>query len=421
GIDLPAAAQQPLDCAARPGKARIAFQQQAADLAAFEQPPHAADDLVLVAVDVDLYMVGSRQRAGLDQVIDREPHASLPETGFRSVVPARLAEVVKRVAGGEIAQQQARHVDRLVADRGAVGRDAALRLVEEDVAVELGIVLRFGLESVHFGARGDPGVQAVDADVRPDVDEHFAGRERLDPVDRAGLLRKQRLHPPLTCRRADAVAQRASVQIQLGERERPLRIGELFRDRHLADVVERRGEPGFFFYGQRATSWSRSGPARRPAARAASGARGAACRGAPPARRPAAVPVPWRGPSRSSPARRLRDTPSDRCAAPPRWGPGRVPARISPAWVLPSERAVVSQREPLLAQFRRGSRGGVGCERPLTGAAAGATGSALNQPKRRLMIPVGASPGAVCTAAAAGWGCGARTTGCGRAWGIGAG
>src|SRR5947208_6490722 len=63
GIDLPAMAQQPLDRAARPGQARVAFQQQAADLAAFEQLPHAADDLVLVAIDVDLHMVGSRQRA----------------------------------------------------------------------------------------------------------------------------------------------------------------------------------------------------------------------------------------------------------------------------------------------------------------------------------------------------------------------
>jgi len=82
------------------------------------------------------------------------------------------------VASGEIAQQQARHLDRLVADRGAVSRDAALGVVEKDVAVKLGIVLRFGLESVHFGASGDPGVQAVDADVRPDVDEHFAGGEK---------------------------------------------------------------------------------------------------------------------------------------------------------------------------------------------------------------------------------------------------
>src|SRR5207244_11061019 len=119
--------------------------------------------------------------------------------------------------------------------------------------------------------------------------------ERLDPVDRAWLLRKQRLHPPLTCRRADAVAQRASVQIQLGERERPLRIGELFCDRHLADVVERRGEPGCFFYGQGAASWSWSGRARRPAAQAASSARGAAWRGAPAALRLAAVPGPWCG------------------------------------------------------------------------------------------------------------------------------
>src|SRR5712664_1591985 len=46
-VDLPAAAQQPLDRVACPGQARVAFQQQAADLAAFEQPPHAADDLVL--------------------------------------------------------------------------------------------------------------------------------------------------------------------------------------------------------------------------------------------------------------------------------------------------------------------------------------------------------------------------------------
>src|SRR5207247_1941311 len=99
GIDLPAAAQQPLDRVACPGQARVAFQQQAADLAAFEQPPHAADDLVLVAIDVDLHMVGSRQRAALDQVIDRKRHASLPETGFGSVVPARLAAVVTRVAG----------------------------------------------------------------------------------------------------------------------------------------------------------------------------------------------------------------------------------------------------------------------------------------------------------------------------------
>src|SRR2546426_641898 len=57
-IDLPAMAQQPLDRAARPGQARVAFQQHAADLAAFEQLPHAADDLVLVAIDVDLHMVG---------------------------------------------------------------------------------------------------------------------------------------------------------------------------------------------------------------------------------------------------------------------------------------------------------------------------------------------------------------------------
>src|SRR5882762_11049626 len=156
GIDLPAAAQQPLDRAARPGQARVAFQQHAAHLAAFEQPPHAADDLVLVAIDVDLYMVGSWQRAALHQVIDRKRHASLPETGFGSVVPARFAEVVKRVAGGEFAQQQARHLDWLVADRGAVGSDPALSLVEEDVAVELGIVLRFRLESVHFSGRSDP-------------------------------------------------------------------------------------------------------------------------------------------------------------------------------------------------------------------------------------------------------------------------
>src|SRR5205807_8729029 len=53
GIDLPAAAQQPLDRAARPGQTRVAFQQHAADLAPFEQPPHPADDLVLVAIDVD--------------------------------------------------------------------------------------------------------------------------------------------------------------------------------------------------------------------------------------------------------------------------------------------------------------------------------------------------------------------------------
>src|SRR5436309_14820162 len=249
-IYLPAAAQQPLDRVARPGQARVAFQQQAADLAAFEQPPHAADDLVLVAIDVDLHMVGCRQRAALDQVIDRKRHASLPEAGFGSVVPARLAEVVKRVAGGEIAQQQARHLDRLVADRGAVSGDAGLSLVEEDVAVELGIVLRFWLESVHFGAGGAPGIQAVDAAVRHDCDENFAGGERLDPVDRAGLLREQRLDPPLTCRRADAVAQRASIEGQLGARERPLRLGELLRHRHLAAVVERRGGPGLFFYGQ---------------------------------------------------------------------------------------------------------------------------------------------------------------------------
>src|SRR5205807_4282381 len=97
--------------------------------------------------DVDLHMAGRRQRAALHQVVDRKRHASLPETGFGSVVPARFAEVVKRVTGGEIAQEQARHLDGLVADRGAVSGDAALSLVEEDVAVELGIVLRLGLES----------------------------------------------------------------------------------------------------------------------------------------------------------------------------------------------------------------------------------------------------------------------------------
>src|SRR5712691_8785188 len=171
GIDLPAAAQQPLDRVARPGQARVAFQEHSADFVSLEQPPHATDDLVLVAIDVDLHMVGSRQRAALHQVIDRKRHASLPETGLGNVAPARFAEVVKRVASGEFAQQQARHLDWLVADRGTVGSDPALSLVEEDVAVELAIVLRFRLEGVDFGARSDAGVQAVDADVRADVDE----------------------------------------------------------------------------------------------------------------------------------------------------------------------------------------------------------------------------------------------------------
>src|SRR5438876_11972448 len=84
GIDLPAAAEQPHDCAARTGKARIAFQQQAADLAAFEQPPHAVDDLVRVAVDADRYMVVHRQCAALDPLIDRERQSSLPESVLRS-------------------------------------------------------------------------------------------------------------------------------------------------------------------------------------------------------------------------------------------------------------------------------------------------------------------------------------------------
>jgi hypothetical protein len=78
----------------------------------------------------------------------------------------------------------------------AIGPDAALQAVGDDVAVEQCIVLRFWLEGedLYVSGRGSP--DRVHADIGADVGQHIVRLKARDPFQRAGLLLVDTFDPP---------------------------------------------------------------------------------------------------------------------------------------------------------------------------------------------------------------------------------
>jgi hypothetical protein len=66
-------------------------------------------------------------RAGGDEMVEKKSNAALREPLLRRIVPAGLAEIMKRVACVEIPDQQSRNLDWLVADGGAPRNDIFTR------------------------------------------------------------------------------------------------------------------------------------------------------------------------------------------------------------------------------------------------------------------------------------------------------
>lgn len=152
------------------------------------------DDLVLEAVDVGLDVRRYRQAMG-DKCVDRHRHAALAEHRFERIEPGvgplrgvhTGIEGVHRGAGREAVEVEVADLS-FVRDRHAVGADAILRAVVEDILAQHRVVLGFGLERKDPRAARERRPHRVHADVGADIEHDVLGREPGDPLERPRLV-----------------------------------------------------------------------------------------------------------------------------------------------------------------------------------------------------------------------------------------